>query len=142
MLEALGFSRDDYIVGMDFPANSLLSYYLPEEVVAITVRCGSRSESQAGDGGRLRQLPLYSPREGGYQRQGGAPVGAMEPRARRSKPKRCGAGRRGVVTSLPHRASSVAARGCLGCCLASGRYHRHLLRASAPHPTDDRAAEI
>jgi creatinine amidohydrolase len=38
MLEAIGFSRDDYIVGMDFPANSLPSYYFPEEVLAITVR--------------------------------------------------------------------------------------------------------
>ena len=38
MLEAIGFARDDYVVGMDFPANSLPSYYFPEEVLAITVR--------------------------------------------------------------------------------------------------------
>ena len=38
MLEDLGFSRDDYVVGMDFPANSLPSAYCPEEVFGVLVR--------------------------------------------------------------------------------------------------------
>lgn len=38
MLQAIGFARDDYVVGMDFPANTLPSYYYPEEVLAVTVR--------------------------------------------------------------------------------------------------------
>ncbi|MFA7173240.1 MAG: creatininase family protein [Kiritimatiellia bacterium] len=43
MTEALGFKRDDYVVGMDFPARQWNSHYLPEEVfglvVAAEVRC-------------------------------------------------------------------------------------------------------
>ena len=38
MLEALGFSGDEYIVGMDFPANSMPSYYHAEGILAIIVR--------------------------------------------------------------------------------------------------------
>ena len=37
-LENLGFSRDEYIVGMDFPANTLPSAYCREETFAILVR--------------------------------------------------------------------------------------------------------
>ncbi len=37
-LEALGFSRDDYIEGMDFPKNSVASAYHREEVFAAVVR--------------------------------------------------------------------------------------------------------
>jgi creatinine amidohydrolase len=37
-LRNLGFSGDEWIVGMDFPANSLPSLYLPEEVLGIVVR--------------------------------------------------------------------------------------------------------
>jgi len=37
-LKNLGFAGDEWIVGMDFPANSLPSLYLPEEVLAILVR--------------------------------------------------------------------------------------------------------
>jgi len=37
-LRKLGFTGSEWIVGMDFPANSLPSLYLPEEVLAIVVR--------------------------------------------------------------------------------------------------------
>ena len=37
-LKRLGFRGDEWIVGMDFPANSLPSLYLPEEVLGIVVR--------------------------------------------------------------------------------------------------------
>jgi len=37
-LEALGFARDDYIEGMDFPKNTVASAYLREEVFAAVVR--------------------------------------------------------------------------------------------------------
>ena len=37
-LKNLGFDGGEWIVGMDFPANSLPSLYLPEEVLAIVVR--------------------------------------------------------------------------------------------------------
>jgi creatinine amidohydrolase len=37
-LEALGFEKDRWIIGMDFPANSLLSHYASEEIFAILVR--------------------------------------------------------------------------------------------------------
>lgn len=37
-LRNLGFGGTEWIVGMDFPANSLPSLYLPEEVLAIVVR--------------------------------------------------------------------------------------------------------
>jgi len=37
-LRNLGFSGSEWIVGMDFPANSMPSLYLPEEVLAIVVR--------------------------------------------------------------------------------------------------------
>jgi creatinine amidohydrolase len=35
---ALGFPRDSYIEGMDFPANAVKSAYIPEEVFALVVR--------------------------------------------------------------------------------------------------------
>lgn len=38
MLRAIGFAGDEYIVGMDQPANSLPSYYYPEEALAIVIR--------------------------------------------------------------------------------------------------------
>jgi creatinine amidohydrolase/Fe(II)-dependent formamide hydrolase-like protein len=38
MLESLGFDRDAYIVGMDFPNNALPSAYCPEEIFALAVR--------------------------------------------------------------------------------------------------------
>jgi creatinine amidohydrolase len=37
-LARLGFQGSEWIVGMDFPANSLPSLYIPEEVLAILVR--------------------------------------------------------------------------------------------------------
>lgn len=37
MLESLGFKRDDYVVGMDFPSRLWNSHYLPEEVFALLV---------------------------------------------------------------------------------------------------------
>lgn len=37
-LESLGFSRDRYVVGMDFPNNALKSMYCPEEILALLVR--------------------------------------------------------------------------------------------------------
>jgi creatinine amidohydrolase len=37
-LKDLGFEQDKWIIGMDFPANSLLSHYASEEVFAILVR--------------------------------------------------------------------------------------------------------
>jgi creatinine amidohydrolase len=37
-LRNLGFTGSEWIVGMDFPANTLPSLYLPEEVLAIVVR--------------------------------------------------------------------------------------------------------
>lgn len=37
MLESLGFKRDDYVVGMDFPSRQWNSHYLPEEVFALVV---------------------------------------------------------------------------------------------------------
>jgi creatinine amidohydrolase len=38
MLQSIGFGPEDYVVGMDFPANAMPSYYYPEEVLAIVVR--------------------------------------------------------------------------------------------------------
>jgi creatinine amidohydrolase len=37
-LEAVGLPGDQYVVGMDFPGNSVPSYYYPEEVLALAVR--------------------------------------------------------------------------------------------------------
>jgi len=37
-LEALGFEQDQYVVGMDFPRNSLPSAYCPEELFALLLR--------------------------------------------------------------------------------------------------------
>jgi len=37
-LEALGLPRESYVVGMDFPANSLPSAYCPEEIFGLVVR--------------------------------------------------------------------------------------------------------
>ena len=34
----LGFEREDYVVGMDFPNHALKSMYCPEEVLALLVR--------------------------------------------------------------------------------------------------------
>lgn len=36
-LQALGFAKDDYIVGMDFPSRRWNSHYLPEEIFALSV---------------------------------------------------------------------------------------------------------
>lgn len=41
-LEALGFRRDQYVVGMDFPARQWSSHYLPEEVFALAVAAETR----------------------------------------------------------------------------------------------------
>ncbi|MFB0545883.1 MAG: creatininase family protein [Anaerolineae bacterium] len=38
ILECLGFRREDYIEGMDFPKNSIASAYLREETFALVVR--------------------------------------------------------------------------------------------------------
>jgi creatinine amidohydrolase len=38
MLRNLGFRGEEYIVGMDFPANAMASLYCPEEVLAVAVR--------------------------------------------------------------------------------------------------------
>jgi creatinine amidohydrolase len=37
-LNWLGFEEDEWIVGMDFPANSLPSMYIPEEIFALIIR--------------------------------------------------------------------------------------------------------
>lgn len=37
-LESLGFSKDEYVVGMDFPKNTVKSMYCHEEILAILVR--------------------------------------------------------------------------------------------------------
>lgn len=42
MLESLGFKRDDYVVGMDFPSRLWNSHYLPEEVFALIVASEAR----------------------------------------------------------------------------------------------------
>ncbi len=38
MLRSIGFSGEEWVVGMDFPANSVKSLYYPEEVLALMVR--------------------------------------------------------------------------------------------------------
>jgi len=38
MLQSIGFRGDEYLVGMDFPANSMPSFYFPEEILALVVR--------------------------------------------------------------------------------------------------------
>jgi len=38
MLKSIGFKGDEYIVGMDFPKNTISSFYVPEEILAVTVR--------------------------------------------------------------------------------------------------------
>jgi len=38
MLENMGFKKKEWIVGMDFPENSLASFYFSEEVLAIFLR--------------------------------------------------------------------------------------------------------
>lgn len=48
LLDALGFERDAYIVGMDFPANSLPSPYASEEAFALIVREQFRMIAQMG----------------------------------------------------------------------------------------------
>jgi creatinine amidohydrolase len=47
-LLSLGFEPDRYIVGMEFPANSLPSCYCPEEVLAILVREVVREAGRIG----------------------------------------------------------------------------------------------
>jgi len=47
-LESLGFPRDAYVVGMDFPANSVPSCYCPEEVLAVLVREVVREAGRIG----------------------------------------------------------------------------------------------
>jgi len=42
MAESLGFKRDDYVVGMDFPSRQWNSHYLPEEVFASVVAAEAR----------------------------------------------------------------------------------------------------
>lgn len=42
MTESLGFKRDDYVVGMDFPSRQWNSHYLPEEVFALIVAAETR----------------------------------------------------------------------------------------------------
>jgi len=37
-LRALGFEEDQYVVGMDFPRNTLPSAYCPEEILALLLR--------------------------------------------------------------------------------------------------------
>ena len=48
MLRWLGFEGDEWIVGMDFPANSLPSMYATEEVFAVLVREQLRLAVQMG----------------------------------------------------------------------------------------------
>jgi creatinine amidohydrolase/Fe(II)-dependent formamide hydrolase-like protein len=48
MLRWLGFQEDEWIVGMDFPANSMPSLYATEEVFAILVREQLRLAVQMG----------------------------------------------------------------------------------------------
>ena len=38
MLQNIGFEADEYIVGMDFPDNTLKSHYFREEVFAVVLR--------------------------------------------------------------------------------------------------------
>jgi creatinine amidohydrolase len=38
MLRDIGFSGEEWVVGMDFPANSMRSYYYPEETLGLLVR--------------------------------------------------------------------------------------------------------
>ena len=47
-LESLGFPTDRYIVGMDFPANSLPSCYCAEEIFALMVRDTVRQATRLG----------------------------------------------------------------------------------------------
>lgn len=42
MAESLGFKRDEYVVGMDFPSRQWNSHYLPEEVFALIVAAETR----------------------------------------------------------------------------------------------------
>jgi len=36
MLKSIGFKGDEYIVGMAFPENTIPSFYVPEEILAVT----------------------------------------------------------------------------------------------------------
>jgi creatinine amidohydrolase len=47
-LRSLGFPADQYVVGMDFPANSIKSCYCPEEVLAVLMREVLREARQLG----------------------------------------------------------------------------------------------
>jgi creatinine amidohydrolase len=47
-LRSLGFSADEYVVGMDFPANAIKSCYCPEEVLAVLMREVLREARQLG----------------------------------------------------------------------------------------------
>jgi len=42
MLASLGFKRDEYVVGMDFPSRLWNSHYLPEEIFALIVAAETR----------------------------------------------------------------------------------------------------
>lgn len=48
LLDGLGFTGDEYIVGMDFPANALPSMYVSEEIFALMVRENVRLLEQMG----------------------------------------------------------------------------------------------
>ncbi|MFW5696554.1 MAG: creatininase family protein [Phototrophicaceae bacterium] len=48
VLDDLGFERDTWIVGMDFPHNSLPSMYASEEIFALTVRENLRLTAAMG----------------------------------------------------------------------------------------------
>ncbi len=48
MLEHLGLNPGDYIVGMDFPANSLPSAYCPEEIFGLIIRETLRQVGRLG----------------------------------------------------------------------------------------------
>jgi creatinine amidohydrolase len=48
MLRWLGFEGDEWIVGMDFPANSLPSMYATEEIFAVLIREQLRLAAQMG----------------------------------------------------------------------------------------------
>ena len=57
MLESLGFSRDAYIEGMDFPKNSVASAYFREEVFAAVVRdTGSQEATDTGGASFRREI--------------------------------------------------------------------------------------
>lgn len=48
MLDAIGLERGTYVVGMDFPSNTMPSYYAREEIFSIVVREYLRMLTQQG----------------------------------------------------------------------------------------------